>query len=117
MVNTTMIDGVEYHKVMKVTNKADYLGFIILPPAFKKSLIEPSKQGLDTFKVKISEMRYPTVSNVIVHEGTFNSVEVFVDGAYLLYESLTELGVICESEILTAAQHFILMDRIKKSGK
>lgn len=112
-----MIDGVEYHKVMKVTSKADYLGFIILPPFFKQSMIEHVNKPDELFKVKISEIRYPTVSNVIVHQGNFNSVEVFIDGAHLLYESLTDLGVISESEILTAAQHFILMDQIKNTGE
>jgi hypothetical protein len=112
-----MVDGVEYQKVIKVTNKADHMGFIIIPPMFKQSLIEPVNVERDVFRVKISEMRYPTVPNVIVHQGNFNSVEVFIEGAHLLYESLTMLGVISESEILTAAQHFILMDKIKNSGK
>ena len=117
MVNTIMVDGIEYHKVMKVTSKADHMGFIIIPPMFKQSLIEPISNERDIFRVKISEMRYPTVTNVIVHQGNFNSVEVFIEGAHLLYESLTSLGVISESEILTAAQHFILMDKIKNSGE
>lgn len=112
-----MVDGTEYHKVLKVTNRAENMGFIIIPPMFKQSLIEPVNVERDIFRVKISEMRYPTVSNIIVHQGNFNSVEVFIDGAHLLYESLTLLGVISDDEILTAAQQFILMDKIKNSGK
>ena len=111
-----MVDGTEYHKVLKVTNKAENMGFIISPPMFKQSLIEPVNVERDIFRVKISEMRYPTVSNIIVHQGNFNSVEVFIDGAHLLYESLTLLGVISYDEILTAAQQFILMDKIRTSG-
>jgi len=111
-----MIDGVEYHKVMKVTSKADSLGFIILPPMFKQSLIEHVNVEKDVFRVKINEMRYPTVPNIIVHQGNFNSVEIFVDGAHLVWEALNELGVISDSEILTAAQHFILMDKLRKTG-
>ena len=115
-INTIMVDGTEYHKVLKVTNKAENMGFIIIPPMFKQSLIEPVNVEIDIFRVKISEMRYPTVPNLIVHQGNFNSVEVFIDGAHLLYESLTILGVISEDEILTAAQQFILMDKIRTSG-
>ena len=111
-----MIDGIEYTKVLEVTGKANYLGFIIIPPYLKRSLIEPVHNVGDLFKIKISEMRYPTIANVIVHEGNFSSVEVFVDGAYMLYSSLSDLGVISDDDILTAAQHFILMDKIKKSG-
>lgn len=112
-----MVDGSEYHKVLKVTNKAENMGFIIIPPMFKQSLIEHVNVEKDLFRVKMSEIRYPTVTNVIVHQGNFNSVEIFIDGAHLLYESLTLLGVISKDEILTAAQHFILMDKIKHSGK
>jgi len=111
-----MIDGVEYSKVLEITGKADYLGFIIIPPYFKQSLIEPVHNGNDMFKVQISEMRYPTIPNVIVHQGNFNSVEVFVLGAYFIHESLTDLGIITDDNILTAAQHFILMDTIKHSS-
>lgn len=112
-----MIGGIEYKKVLEVTGKADYMGFVIVPPFLKQSMIEPVKHNNDLFQVKASELRYPTVSNVIVHEGNFTSVEVFVDGAFLLYESLIKLGIFSESDILTAAQHFILMDKIKNSGK
>ena len=113
-----MIDGVEYSKVIEVNEKADNLGFIIVPPFFKQSLIEPVKKTkeLDLFQVKISELRYPTIQNVIVHEGNFNSVEVFIDGAYILYSSLVNLGVCSETEILTAAQHFILMNNLRNAG-
>ena len=111
-----MIDGVEYSKVLEINGKADSMGFIIIPPYFKQSVIEPVVRGADIFKVKISEMRYPTVANVIVHQGNFNSVEVFIEGAFFLHGSLCDLGIITEDNILTAAQHFILMETIRNSG-
>ena len=111
-----MIDGVEYSKVLEINGKADYMGFIIIPPYFKQSVIEPVVRGTDLFKIKISELRYPTIPNAIVHEGNFSSVEVFILGAYFLHESLSDLGLITEDNILSAAQQFILMETIRHSG-
>ena len=113
-----MIDGIDYSKVLEIEKKADYLGFIIIPPYFKQSIIEPVRNpaGSDLFKIEINKLRYPTVPTVTVHQGNFNSVEVFVAGAYLLHNSLLDLGVITEADVLTAAQHFILMDKIRKSN-
>ena len=113
-----MVDGAEYNKVLEVTGKADHMGLIIISPYFKKSVIEPVTRGIDDlFQVKINEMRYPTIKNAIVHRGTFVSVEMFITGAYFIHESLLDLGVISEDQILSAAQQFILMETIRHSGK
>jgi len=116
IINTTMVDGADYTKVLEVTGKADHMGLIIISPYFKQSVIEPIAKPDDLFQVKINEMRYPTIKNVIVHRGNFVSVEMFICGAYFLHESLCELGVISEDKILSAAQQFILMETIKHSG-
>ena len=111
-----MVDGAEYNKVLEITGKADHMGLIIIAPYFKQSVIEHVAKVSDLFKVKISEIRYPTIKNVIVHEGNFISVEMFICGAYFLHESLCDLGVISEDKILSAAQQFILMETIRHSG-
>lgn len=112
-----MVDGAEYNKVLEVTGKADSMGLIIISPWFKQSLIEPSNVPDGLFQVKINEMRYPTIKNVIVHRGNFASVDYFITGAFFLHESLCELGVISEDKILSAAQQFILMDTIRQTGE
>jgi hypothetical protein len=112
-----MVDGAEYNKVLEVTGKASYMGLIIISPYFKQSVIEHvTGTPDDLFKVKINEMRYPTIKNVIVHQGNFVSVELFITGAYFLHESLCDLGIIDEDRILSAAQQFILMETIRHSG-
>ena len=111
-----MVDGTEYNKVLEVTGRADYMGLIIISPCFRQSVIEPIAKPDDLFKVKINEMRYPSIKNVIVHQGNFVSVEMFISGAFFLHESLCDLGVISEDRILSAAQQFILMDTIRTSG-
>ena len=117
-INTNMVDGAEYNKVLEVTGKADYMGLIIISPYFKQSVIEPVTRGIDDlFQVKINEMRYPTIKNVIVHRGNFVSVEMFITGAYFLHESLCDLGIIDEDKIMSAAQQFILMDTIRTTGE
>lgn len=112
-----MVDGAEYNKVLEVTGKADYMGLIIISPYFKQSVIEPVRKPDDLFQVKINEMRYPTIKNVIVHRGNFVSVEMFITGAYFLHESLCELGIISEDKIMSAAQQFILMETIRSTGE
>ena len=114
-----MIDGQDYHRVMAVTGKAEHMGLVIVPPFFKESIIEPIKikGDEDLFKVEINELRYPTIGHKIVHQGTFISVTMFIDGAFFIHESLRDLGLISEDEILTAAQHFILMENIRHSDK
>ena len=117
-INTTMVDGTEYNKVLEITGKADHMGLIILAPYFKQSVIEPVTRGIDDlFQVRINEMRYPTIKNVIVHRGNFVSVEMFISGAFFLHESLCDLGIISEDVILSAAQQFILMETIRTSGE
>ena len=111
-----MVDGSEYNKVLEVTGKADHMGLIIIAPYFKQSVIAHVRKPSDIFKVKINELRYPTIKNVIVHQGNFISVEIFITGAYFLHESLCDLGVITEDKILSAAQQFILMETIRQSG-
>jgi hypothetical protein len=112
-----MVDGMEYNKVIEVTGMADYMGLIIISPYFRQSVIEHVTKPDDLFKVKINEMRYPTIKNAIVHQGNFMSVEMFISGAYFIHESLCDLGVISEDQILSAAQQFILMDTIRTSGE
>lgn len=111
-----MVDGADYNKVLEITGKADNMGLIIVAPYFKQSVIEHVRKPDDLFKVKINEMRYPTIKNAVVHRGTFISVEMFITGAYFIHESLLELGVISEDQILSAAQQFILMETIRNSG-
>ena len=115
-INITMVDGSEYNKVLEVTGKADHMGLIIIAPYFKQSVIAHVRKPSDIFKIKINELRYPTIKNVIVHQGNFVSVEIFITGAYFLHESLCDLGVISEDKILSAAQQFILMETIRQSG-
>jgi len=112
-----MVDGADYNKVLEITGKADNMGLVIIAPYFKQSVIEHVRKPDDLFKVKINEMRYPTIKNAIVHRGTFISVEMFITGAYFIHESLLDLGVISEDQILSAAQQFILMETIRHSGE
>lgn len=111
-----MVDGSEYNKVLEITGKADQMGLIIIAPYFKQSVIKHAAESDDVFKVKISEIRYPTIKDVIVHQGNFISIEIFICGAYFLHESLCDLGVISKDKILSAAQQFILMETIRTSG-
>ena len=108
-----MVDGADYARVLEVNDKADYLGFIILPPGTRTRTVIETGSLDEVFKVKISELRYPTVPNLIVHEGNFHSVDLFISGAYLVHESLTQLGVIDDERILSAAQQFILLKQIR----